>query len=350
MGRRKTASQVDSHDSREVLEDVVASLLDLLGTDQVQRDLIHSLRRLADALDLQEQLQDDWFLSVEHCATLVREHCQQFLDTTRSLSEKVHGLVRKLESASRVSAVSRATDSVRTVLACRSFAASYRLQIQCDEQIVEEIVSFLSHLYVHNSVLEMNETNANGTCSRVPSGKLRQLIECLVAHQVLLQDTQWIKVLQNLPITSDRAEPKSLQIASKKAAKVGDEHHNGKLLLDASDLQQARNSFLLEKEDVMGAVEFFLGGAHDLHLQSTFILLVGPRGSGKSFLCDEIERRTRATADSAVHGKIKSLYVAHPRVLSHLYCCPHFAKILQFYDRRYPLILWALRWENLKMQ
>lgn len=282
MGRRKPACQVEGNDSRDLLKDAVVSLLDLVGTDQVQRDLIHCVRNLADELDLQEQqLQDDdWFLSVEHCATLVREHCQLFLETTKSRSEKVHGLVRKLESVSRVSAVSREMDSVRTVLLpCRSFAASYRLQRECDEKIVEEIVSFLSDLYVCNSFLDMNETNTNGTStSRVPtSGKLRQWIECLVANQMLLKDTQWIKaLLQDLPTSSGRAEPKSLQMASKHD-KDGDEHHpNGKSLLETtSDLQQSRNSFLLEQQDVMGAVDFFLaGGAHDL--KSTFILLVGP--------------------------------------------------------------------------
>jgi hypothetical protein len=321
------------------MEDVVASLLDLVGTDQVQRDLIHSLRRLASVLDLREQPQDDWFLRVEHLATLVREECQLFLDTTKSRSEKVHGLVRKLETESRVSALRGTTDSVGIFLARRSFAASYRLKSQCDEQIVEEIVSFLSDLYVYNDVFEMGETNDNGTTSRDPSGKIRQWIECLVANQIILQNTQWIKALQELPTKSGRAEPKSLQIASKKDdAKVEDEHKDGKTLLDTSDLQQSRTNLLLEIEDVMGAVELFLGGAHDLHLESTFILLVGPQGSGKTFLCDEIERRTRATTDPSVQGRMELLCSASSLTLSSIVCCPHFAKLRQFFDRCYPLI------------
>lgn len=305
MGRRKAASQADSDDAREVLANVVSSLLDLVATDEVRRDLTDSLRRLANALDLHERPQDDWFLIVENLATLVREQCKLFLDARISRCEKVHGLLRKFEELSRFSAQNDSIDPVRTVLASRSFAASHRLQMHCDEHILEEIVSFLSDLYIDNDfVSAMGETDDSCTAGRVPGSKISQWIECLVANHIMLNATHWMEALQELRTNSGLTETESLHIISKNDAIAKSEHGRRKTVLHTSVLQ-SRYSPLLEIEDAMGAIELFLGGAAGL--QVMFILVVGPQGSGKTFMCDEIERRSRATNDNTVQGMIELL-------------------------------------------
>lgn len=337
MGRRKTARQADSDDATEVLENVVSSLLDLVTTDQARGDLTDSLRRLATALDLHEKPQDDWFLHIENLATLVRERCQRFLDTRRSRTDKVHTLLRKLEELSRFSAQSDSIDPVRVVLASRSFLASHRLQIQCDDHVLEEIISCLSNLYINNDfVSDKGEIDDSGMAGSVPGSNIRQWIECLVANHIMLQATFFTEALQELRTSSGFAAIERLQRISKKDAIAESEHGAHNKVLRTSVLQSPYSP-LLETEDAMGAVALFLSGAADSQL--TFILVVGPQGSGKTFMCDEIERRSCATIENTVQGMIEMLpplyFASSP---THSYCAPLISQICQFSDQPCPSI------------
>jgi chromosomal replication initiation ATPase DnaA len=49
----------------------------------------------------------------------------------------------------------------------------------------------------------------------------------------------------------------------------------------------------------MDAVENFLGVPENEQTPSSFLLIMGPQGSGKTFLCDKIEKRAQANSSSA---------------------------------------------------
>jgi signal recognition particle GTPase len=179
--------------------------------------------------------------------------------------------------------------------------SSYRLQAQIDVQVVDSILSFLSTLYadIEDSV-ESSDDGEQGNVSRI--AQIRNEIEHLES-QVVLDSTPWKEALRKL---------KDLIFINVTSYTSMHHYERDESCVDRSDIH--RNSFHTEtisasvanpvahSESVMDAVECFLKTDVANETKSlSFLLVVGPEGSGKTFTCDEIENMIQ-TKDYPIEG------------------------------------------------
>ena len=94
---------------------------------------------------------------------------------------------------------------------------------------------------------------------------------------------------------------------------------------ECADELYSRINPLVTAESVMDAVELFINGHPLPHFEAqtslTFLLVAGREGTGKTFLCDEIERvaSIHAAADKSIQGEIEFCLSSH-FAYSPLYC------------------------------
>jgi len=299
MVRRKSAKRVQN--DQEECARILASLLALSAEDEARRDLASALRRLRNVIQSRSisASEDDWLLQVEQSAAQVREQCRQFQDDNASLREEVYSLLRSFEEACRVLVYSKSIpfDPIRVLFTCRSFKASYRLQAQRDEQIVEEILSFLSALYANiDFTATSREQNDVASEQAIGSASINGWIEQL-DNQIILSSSPWQDTLRELH-----------KLCCSKATLQKQNHEM--LDLDYSNVtERGKARFredssvpfmdpVVDSESIMGAVERFLGTPDTGQSPSSFLLLIGAQGSGKTFICDEIEQRAQIDGSS----------------------------------------------------
>lgn len=307
MGRRKSANRAENDQGE--FERFLASLFDIItAEDHGRKCLALGLKWLINTLQSKSisPPEDEWLLRVEHSAAQVREECKQFQDDSARLREEVYCLLRSIEDSSRLSPSNenKSFDPVRIVLTCRSFVASYRLQAQMDEQIVDEVLSFLSTLYVNiYFTTDSGEMNGGGTERSNIVTRINRWIEH-IENQVFLGSTPWQDALYELQ-RSCRS-----QDTSKKHYHAVDELETEKLCekqtLNKGDRVPLMNP-VVDSDSIMEAVNCFLG-APELGQTSSlsFLVIVGSQGSGKTFLCDTIERKAQDN-EGSVQGMVIGL-------------------------------------------
>ena len=293
MGRRKNASVVGCENNE--FDVTLSSLLDVIsGEDKERKCLAHALNNLAHALQRKvvSSPEDKWFRRMEQSATLVRETCKQFQEDSACQREEVYHLLRALEGRSRdmPSHGDLSFDPVRGMLVCRSFMASYRLQAQQDEQVVGEVVSFLSTLYADvDFASDSGELNDPETYRVEIIPRISGWIDHL-ENQVFLSSPPWRDALLGIQC-SYRPDEKSKKFYHEaNELELTEECINN--TSSASELKSFINSGATS-ETVMGAVESFLGAVVNGNTFSSFLFVMGPQGSGKTYLCHKIEERAQ---------------------------------------------------------
>ena len=235
---------------------------------------------------------------MEKSAAQVREECIRFVDENTSLRVQVFGLFRSLEDEMKTlhSNENVLFNPIRAMIHCRSFVASYRLQAQTDERVVDEIESFLSNLYM-NIDFTADSMDGNGNLMERPRviDRINQWIQQLETRTIL-SSSPWIDSLQEL-----HSLCRSDEHALKKEYHEIDEPDNLKPCIKSSGNEVPPVSFLnplaglAGADTVSDAVQMFLDSPGDTMQSSfSFLVVVGPQGSGKTFLCDEIEQKVRA--------------------------------------------------------
>lgn len=288
------------------IERDLASLFGLLDADiEARRQLSLAVKRLIRIKENKSvnSIRDDWLFQVEELATKVRQKCKTLQEDGSILREELFTLLQSLQEKIQIFASQdkdSLLDPIRIILVCRSFMSSYRLQAQMDIQVVDSILSFLSTLYADmEDSVESSDDGEQGNASRI--AQIRNDVEHL-GSQVVLDSTPWKEALRKLKdlifnVTSDTSM-----------------HHyeRDEPCVDRSDIH--RNSFHTEtisasvanpvahSESVVDAVECFLKTVEANETRSlSFLLVVGPEGSGKTFTCDEIEKMIQ-TKDYPIEG------------------------------------------------
>lgn len=293
MGQRKNQNRLENE--QEHFETIVASVLALVAEDEARRRLSLAVKHLMNALQSKpskSSVEDEWLIEVEHLATQVREDCNKFQEDGTIVREELYSLLQSLEDGNALSAPKNVSlDSTRVILVCRSLMASYRLQAQMDEQVVDEILLFLSTLYsdIDSGKNDSGESNGGGLEGRNSIVRMYQRIEELES-QIFLNST-WHEALQELESLCSSEDTTMKHHYNDKDRFHGLDHHEK--LLSVDEDSNALVNPLASSASVMDAVVCFLDtpekGARSLPL--SFLLLVGPQGSGKSFMCDKIEKK-----------------------------------------------------------
>ena len=200
MGRSKNHNRAEN--GQADIERDLASLFALLDADmQARRHLSLVVKRLIGVLENKStnSIKEDWLIQVEELATKVREECETFQDDSSILREELFSLLHNLQEKSQLLVLQEKDsilDPIRIVLTCRSFMASYRLQAQMDDQVVDSIISFLSTLYVDmEDSAESSGDGEQGNTSRI--SQIRNEIEHLDS-QIILDSTPWKDALRKL--------------------------------------------------------------------------------------------------------------------------------------------------------
>lgn len=302
MGRRRNAGR-DEIEKKNEWNELLSSLLDLLAEEESRRCLLRALNNLSSTLQRKAIFasEDDWLLQVEQSATQVRESCKQFRDDGKSMREEVYHLLCRLEETSQAFGDDGDTmfDPVCVALVCRSFRTSYRLQAQMNDEIVQEILSFLSTLYVNIEFAPDSSEEASSKADIVvPFSRWMDHLE----SQAYLNSTPWQEALEELQRLC------ACNVEAETHHYVAHELETVELLDELTLVQNAPPTLLKnevgDSEDIMGVVEGFLGASENGCAVVSFLLLVGQQGSGKTHLCDEIEKRAN-TNSCCVHGECK---------------------------------------------
>lgn len=305
MGRKaKVAADARQQDERQ---EIVESLLHFFSTKDhdVRRNFALSLKRLMNVLQTRHAIssEDDWLLQVEQSATQLHEDCDLFPDDCATQRQEVYRLLRSLEETCRLtdSNVNEVLDPVRVTLVCRSLMGSYRLQSQMDAQVLDEIRSFLSTLY-NNIDFNIESSESNSAVVKDVVDKMNRWIEH-VENPVFIECRPWREALQELHNLLVRDDTSKMQYH--KMIKLDSAESCDTPPLNQCDSTSLMNK-LIDSENVMDAVQSFLDvPEHSYFSCVSFLVVVGSQGSGKTFLCDGINRKAEMderTIQGATYG------------------------------------------------
>ena len=264
MGRKKGKFKEEDHDEAY---DVISELLQLTGVvnvsfhDESRTRLLSSLRKLSMVSKHWAEDCPEMLLKLEESAGQVRKACQDFLKYLEVEREEIYLLLKEIEDISQPDEA-----STRRVLHCRSLVSIYKDQVQMEEETHDEIISLLSQWY-HSE--EMNIES-----------KINTWIN-LLDNRILMKKPHWKGVLHTLHDSSENIDE----------ACVTAETMEGPLLLQKHTMLHSESIHLSSSTSVVDFIDEFLAfpnpGAHS-------ILIRGPHGSGKSYLCDQVERKALA--------------------------------------------------------
>jgi SpoVK/Ycf46/Vps4 family AAA+-type ATPase len=270
MGRKKSKPN-DSGDDDNEAYDAILELLDMTGVvdasahDEARDALLSSLRSMAVATKLWSEDSPETLLRLEECAEQLRAGCQDFMDYLHIEKDEVYLVLREVEEKSKTDEA-----SVWRVLQCHSLVSAYQDQAQLEEETQDDIIAFLSTLYI-------GEMNAEP--------KLTEWIN-LFDRRILMKKTHWKDLLKPLKISNGTCELTETCI-----------------LREIPSLPQTSTGRLptrpvsTPKAPVLSSspIDFVDTFAEAPSPGVTCLLIVGNAGSGKSHTCNQIEQKAKAT-------------------------------------------------------
>lgn len=288
-----------------VLEAFVAAI------ESCQKALLHE--------DSSEQKQDDFLLDVEQSAQNVRSSCESFGAYIQSRSELID-LCQDLDSF-----CDGHHDSIRIRIVSRALTGAIRRQTFTAIDAVKSIVQTLSHLHMPeagsarqysylSTQVKHFLTLIRRRCIDPKSPPWTEAVELLKQIQ---PDHQSLDVLERFGLSKERTPEAEFKEES----------------LDNSSRP---SEFLKAKyPTVVGAVRDFLTIEGNLSFtKPSLFLVVGQEGSGKTYLCNEIQELVGSNAyGKFIYGFFPSLWEL-PSIELTLYLNT------QSFDRRFRLIQW----------
>jgi hypothetical protein len=269
--------------------------------------------------DSSEQEQDDILLDVEQAAQSLHSSCESFGAYIQNRSELID-LCQDLDSF-----CDGCQDSIRIRIVSRALMGAIRQQTFTAIDAVKSILQTLSHLH-------MPEASSRQQYSSL-STQVHHFLTLIQRRCIDPKSPPWTEAVELLKqIQPDHQSLDFLERFGLSKGRTPEDESIGKTLEDSS-----RPTELLKKESptVVGAVRDFLTLEGNLRFtKPSLLLVVGPEGSGKTYLCNEIQGLVGSNAcGKFVHGFVPALWML---------LCIELTLYLnaQLFDRRFRLIQW----------
>ena len=199
-------------------------------------------------------------IKLEEIASQVRTACKDFMEYLELEREEVFLLLKEIEEISLPDEA-----STRRVLKCRSLVYFYQDQVQMEEETHYEIISSLSQWYSEEMNIE---------------SKIAAWIKILDSR-ILMKKPHWKGALHTLYGSGENILKMSETATMVKVPP----------LIQKSAMIRSDNIHIFSSTSVVDHIDEFLDipepGTHS-------ILIHGSHGSGKSYLCDQLERKALA--------------------------------------------------------
>jgi len=313
MGRRKQRRSATTK-KRELPEDttdILLGLLDLCGGEgnNKRQALVTSLQRLSILLAKNPSQKektdiDSWLMQVEDTASTVREKVE-LLRPSGDRSEAIF-LLQELETISRKQEMHISWNHF-----ARYLVSAIQMATQREEKALGEILAVLDNLY--DDDLNARESETSNMRRRLDQ------VQCIVdilQRKELVQRPQFQEGLsiigqlqedQSSPVSKSTDTPK-YELPMESFAPTSEHCHIG-------------DSRVMSTSTIWEALDAFLSLSSDDEPSVHRLLLVGPEGSGKTFICDKIEyiatesaqgRFGLATSDNGITKSFTDTATSHP--------------------------------------
>jgi hypothetical protein len=303
MGRGKSPKVVEKSNEQfrppdEIVE-ILVVLLDLCGLYPPLQDSITSSRlnlvSLLNTLDktlarkglidasacataTDEKEVSIWLLSLEATITSIRQESDTFLQSINDDRVEVILLCQELEVTS-----STQTDLLPIIYFIQSLAATYRMHLQVEEEMIGDLRRLFDSFYSGGLKTKDSSNGMEGSVEQI-----RRTVQLLSRREL----SQHPLFQEGLSVASRR------QRAERPLGVIESLNTTSKLepeqLPTQISIQLCRqSSYIAEAATINDALHRFLkAGVKELETTPvSFLLLVGNEGCGKTHVCDEIERQ-----------------------------------------------------------
>lgn len=258
-------SSSDGEDEWDRLSSVLEAFVDAIESSQ--KVLLHE--------DSSEQKQDDFLLDVEQAAQSVHSSCESFGAYIQNRSELID-LCQDLDSF-----CDGHQDSFRIRIVSRALMGAIRQQTFMAIDSVKSILQTLSHLHMPEA-----EAGSRRQYSSI-STQVQHFLTLIRRRCIDPKSPPWTETVELLKqIQPDHQSLDILERFGLSKGRKPDSEFKGESL---DNLSQPTELLKTTSPTVVGAVRDFLTLEGGSFPKPSLFLVVGPEGSGKTYLCNEIQ-------------------------------------------------------------